>query len=289
MGIFGTIFGKLLFWRDSRPVQDRITQIREKRDISIAKIEAGRDVRAARREEQLEARIYRGENAALTNAEKLIARDLESVGSHSRQIRELIRLAVNIEGIRDQGQAEAHRQKFKKQARTLISSLSIANATQIELLNITNSLKALVYESDKLTESISAEIRELNMSPLPPNNNRRLEHLERLKLLNNLIAHLVTSTQSVDAISFEISETIKPVTQQNNVAALIQSAMENIVDSSNFAKALTDLQAALSERDAETKILKGIGDLTKRAETLITAQRELISKISRKLAPEEVL
>ena len=226
--------------------------------------------------------FYRGEGTAIQSVRRLLGKDATAIADHSRQIRQLIRIAVNIEGIRNTGEAEKHKATFKNQAAALMASLDVSNNTEVELRTLTNTLSALVHESDNITKLVADEITKLNQAATGTGS-LTTEDSERFGELRKTLAQLVVATQSVDAIQFHIKDTIKPITQTTRVGQLIADATTNFADSGNFATALTNLQAALSEREAEVRIIQETSELVTRANALIGKQRSLIDGIATQL------
>ncbi|MBI3034431.1 hypothetical protein HYY72_04695, partial [Candidatus Woesearchaeota archaeon] len=245
----------------------------------IAKIEGKRQVQAAEREADTEKKIYDAEDQGIRAVRKLLQQDIKKLGDEITQIRYLIRIAQQLETIRDQGQAGQLKAMFGKQAGVVAHNLSITNNIHLQLRQLGIRLKELEQQSASLTADIGRKIQQLERlgAGATPEQKDALDKIKKAQPeLNNLEARRLGMIQSIDS-------TIQTTSQDINIGKLVIDA-SNQIYANNFYEGISNLQRALGERQGEINVMSKLDPLLNDGEEIFKSQRELMKKITELLA-----
>ncbi len=286
LAIFGFIVITILLvgvlWSGSRLGGGMISPSRWGNTTDQTKaLEEGRERDTLKREIEAEKKIFDAEDKAIDRAKNLLARDITLAGDQVDQLKRLIKIAEQLERIRDLGKAGELKVMFRKQAATLASYLGTYKSAKEGLNDIMNVLKSLEKQNAENVKLIEKRIADLKAPFAPPlvvpANVQRL--IDKLTAVGKELE--VLETKRVQILE-NMDRTLGPMTQATDIRELIQNSITNIYNN-NPTEALRYLNDALNERQAERNVALGVGPLLTEGQNLETAQKALINEVEKAL------
>ncbi len=236
----------------------------------------GRTRDAARREAQIEQRIYTAEDQGMNQARNLLQQDITTVGTDSQQIEHLIKICEQLERVRDVGQAANLKAMFRRQAATVTANLSTRTDAQERLREIMINLKALEQKDQQTRTKIEERIKKL----ITPIGGVAVTSASKTKAenLRKAAVALEALGRRRDESIFGMENTLRPITQSTDIRQLIQHAIDNVYNS-NFPSAIKSLQDALNERQSLGRVSAGLSDLITKGEEIEKESKTLMNEI----------